>query len=59
MSDQKRDLIFDLLTKKALYGLDDAEQRQLDQLDPGWANREFRSLETTAAAINMAGLESD
>lgn len=52
-------MLFDLLTKKAVHGLDDAEQRQLDEIDPGWANREFRTLEMTAAAINMAGVEVD
>ena len=59
MNEERRDMLFDLLTKKAVHGLDDAEQRQLDEIDPGWANREFRTLEMTAAAINMAGVEAD
>lgn len=59
MNDERRDLLYDLLTKKAVHGLDDAEQHQLDEIDPGWANREFRSLEMTAAAITTAGVEID
>ena len=58
MNEEQRDLIFDLLTKKAVHGLDEAEQQQLDEIDPS-ADSEFRSFEVTAAAINMAGIESD
>lgn len=56
MSEEQQDILFDLLTKKAVYGLDEAEQRELDELDEGNADAEFRSLEITAAAINLAGL---
>lgn len=59
MNQEQRDMLYDLLTKKALDGLDAAEQRQLDDLDPGWGKHELRSLEATAAAINMAGVEID
>lgn len=59
MNQEKRDMLYDLLAKKAIHGLDDDEQRQLNELDPGWAKHEFRTLEITAAAINMAGAETD
>jgi len=55
MSEEQKELFFDLLAQKAVYGLDEAEQRQLDELDPGIAEAEFRSLEITAAAISMVG----
>ena len=59
MNQEKDDVLYDLLTKKAIHGLDDAEQRHLDSLDMGNADAEFRSLEMTAAAIGMAGLGSE
>jgi anti-sigma-K factor RskA len=57
MNEKEQAILYDLLTKKALYGLDEAEQGQLDQLDPGNADMEFRSLEMTAAAIALANIE--
>lgn len=59
MSEEQKEIFFDLLTQKAVYGLDKAEQDQLDQLDAGTAEAEFRSLEITAAAISMVGLADD
>lgn len=59
MSEDQNELRFDLLTKKALYGLDETEQRQLDEFDPGTAEMDFRSLEMTAAAIGIAGLTTE
>ena len=59
MSEENQELMFDLLTKKAVYGLDDAEQRELDNLDTGLAESEFRSLEITAAAISMVGMSPE
>lgn len=59
MNEQTQEILFDLLTQKAIYGLDEAEQRQLDELDPGTADMEFRSLEIAAAAIGMVGLEEE
>lgn len=53
MNEEQNELLFDLLTKKAIYGLDETEQKQLDQLDPGNAESEFLSLEMTAAAISL------
>ena len=59
MNDETNDILLDLLTKKAIYGLDEAEQRQLEELDPGTADLEFESLEMAAAAINMAGVDNE
>ncbi len=53
MSEEKNELLFDLLTKKAIYGLDEAEELQLGHNDPGMVDAELRSLEMTAAAISM------
>ncbi len=53
MSEDQQELLFDLLTRKAVYGLDEAEERQLKSLDPGNADEELLSLEMTAAAISM------
>ena len=53
MTEDKNELFFDLLTKKAIYGLDEVEQKQLDQIDTGNADAEFLSFEMTAAAISM------
>ncbi len=58
MSEEQKDQFFDLLTAKAVYGLDEEGQRQLDEFDKEAAELEFRSLEKTAAAISMIGLDS-
>ena len=55
MSEEQNEQLFDLLTKKAVYGLDEAEQSDLDLLDSGTADAEFHSLEITAAAISLVG----
>src|SRR3954454_11585374 len=57
MNEKQQAILYDLLTKKAVSGLDEIEQDQLNQLDPGNAEMEFRSLETTAAAIALADIE--
>jgi len=59
MNEEQKDIFFDLLTKKAIYGLDAAEQAQLDAMDPGNAELEFNSLEMAAAAISMMGAADD
>lgn len=59
MSEEQKEILFDLLTKKAVYGLDDTENNQLDELDPGTAELEFRSLEITAAAISMVDFSAE
>ncbi len=59
MNEVQQEKLFDLLTKKAVYGLDEAEEKQLGRLDEGTADAEFFSLEMTAAAISMTDFSSD
>ena len=56
MTEEQRELFFDLLAKKAVYGLDEAEDNQLSEFDRGLVEAEFSSLEVTAAAIGLAGV---
>jgi hypothetical protein len=58
MSEDKREQLLDLLLKKALHGLDDADQRELDGHDED-TTAELHLLEMTAAAINVAGTSTD
>lgn len=57
--EEQQELLYDLLTKKAIYGLDEAEQRQLDEFDSVLVTDEFNSLEMTAAAIGLVGLAEE
>src|SRR5258708_2631264 len=57
MTDAQKELLYDLLEKRLTEGLSAEEQRQLDQFDAAIVEAEFRSLETTAAAISMASLD--
>ena len=57
MSEEQNEKLFDLLVKKAICGLDEAEQRELGEIDI--ADTESHSLELTAAAISIAGLTAD
>lgn len=57
MSEEQKEQLFDLLAKKAIYGLDESEARELASFDAETTELEFRSLELTAAAIHLAGLE--
>lgn len=59
MNGEQQEIFFDLLTKKAIYGLDETEQRELERIDPGSAGDELFSLEMTAAAISMIDLASE
>ncbi len=59
MSEDKREKFLDLLLKKAVHGLDEAEQRDLDSLDPDMVAAELLSLEMTVAAINIADTSID
>lgn len=59
MSEEQNEKLFDLLAKKAIYGLDESEARELASFDAESTELEFRSLEMTAAAINLAGLEAE
>jgi len=59
MNEENRELYLDLLTKKAISGLDDIEQSELDQISDAGETDEFYSLEMTTAAINLAGLAEE
>lgn len=59
MSEVQKEQFFDLLAKKAIYGLDESEARELASFDAETTELEFRSLEMTAAAINLAGLDAE
>ncbi len=57
MSEEIQEILFDLLTKQATYGLDEAEQRQLEKLA---ANANFRiddSFDIAAAAIGLTEID--
>ena len=57
MNEEIQEILFDLLTKQATYGLDAAENGQLEELS---ANANFRideSFDLAAAAIGLADLE--
>lgn len=56
MTEEQRELFFDLLAKKAVYGLDEAEDNQLAEFDRAAVDAEFASLEMSAAAIGLAGV---
>lgn len=56
MTEEQKELFFDLLAKKAVYGLDETDDNQLAEFDRGLVDAEFRSLELTAAAIGLAGM---
>lgn len=58
MNQERQDLFYDLLAKKAVYGLDAEEQQMLDSLDNGTLDAELESLEIAASAIGLAGLHS-
>lgn len=57
MNEEMQEILFDLLTKQATYGLDAAENGQLEELS---ANANFRiddSFDIAAAAIGLADLD--
>jgi anti-sigma-K factor RskA len=57
MNEEQRELLFDLLAKKAASGLDELEQHEFDKLDDGNVDAEFLSLEMTAAVISTLGYD--
>jgi len=59
MNQDDRELLLDLLAKKATTGLDVTEQAELDGMGDGEFETELASFEMAAAAINMAGLSVD
>jgi len=58
MNQERQELLLDLLTKKVVYGLDEAEQRQLDEFDAKIVEAELRSMEIAAAAISVSGISA-
>ncbi len=59
MNEEQKERFFDLLTTKAVYGLDEEAQRELDEFDKDIVDREFRSLEMTAASISQIGVDAN
>jgi len=57
MNDEIQEILFDLLTKQATYGLDAAEQKQLEELSADANFRMDDSFDIAAAAIGMMDLE--
>src|SRR5215204_6310755 len=53
-----QEVMLDLLCKKAVYGLDEREEKQLAELEAQFGGAgQSQSLELTAAAISMAHLD--
>ena len=58
MIDDKNELMLDLLIKQAVYGLTPEETRELKNIDrEAGDSEEARSLELTAAAISLIGID--
>ncbi|MBV9241727.1 MAG: anti-sigma factor [Acidobacteria bacterium] len=57
MTDEEKELLYDLLVKKVTEGLDADEQRQLEGFDQKLVRAEYRALENTAAAIGVASID--
>ena len=55
MNEDMEEMQLDLLIKQAVYGLTEAEQKQLDELENDGARDD--SLERTTAAVNLAGVD--
>ncbi|HEY2847385.1 MAG TPA: anti-sigma factor [Pyrinomonadaceae bacterium] len=57
MTDEQKELLYDLIVKRVTEGLSTDERKQLEQFDPELVKRESFAFETTAAAIGMASIE--
>lgn len=57
MNEETKEILFDLLTKQAIYGLDEAEQKQLEELSKNANFRIDDSFDIAAAAVGLADLE--
>ena len=57
MNGRSDELLLDLLVKKAVEGLTEAEQKQLDELEAGRPHDE--SMELTATAVSLVGLSQE
>ena len=59
MNEERKDLMLDLLCKKAVYGLDAGEEKQLADLQrESGGKEESLSFELTAAAIGVASVDA-
>ena len=56
MSEDKKEIMLDLLCKQAVYGLDEQETLQLEQL--GYDDAENESIDLTVASLGLIGLET-
>lgn len=54
MNERSEELLLDLLVKKAVEGLTEAEQKQLDELEAG--RRPDESIELTASAVSLVDI---
>ncbi len=59
MNEEVEEILFDLLTKQATYGLDVAEQKELDDLSNAHDLFAGESFELAAAAIGLSGMDID
>jgi len=57
MKEEQKDRLFDLLTSRAIYGPDEQSEQELSEFDSELTKSELRSLEQTAAAISMMGID--
>ena len=58
MNENMEEIMLDLLCKKAVYGLDEREERQLAELEQKFGGEsQSQSFELTAAAIGMSNLD--
>lgn len=57
MNDDKKEIMLDLLCKQAIYGLDEQETQQLEQLEH--SATESESIELTVAALGLIDLETN
>lgn len=59
MNQNTEEMLFDLLIKKAVYGLTPEEEKQLREMDPRQADNPDISFELTASAISLTDVRAD
>lgn len=59
MINDQQELLYDLLTAKAVFGLDSEDEARLAELAFEGIDEEFASLEMTVAALSIAGCDID
>jgi len=57
MTDEQKELLYDLLIKRVTEGLDADERKQLDAFEPELVKAESRALAKTASAISIASVD--